>query len=189
MIETLHTRTIYPFELETATVVSPEHSVRIALARTKTKSAMKPVFTAWPTLEDATRKLARIVTHGYPREEDGSDILSAAIRKALEAYEAASTDAVVESALADAFMLAMVNDASSLVGFDVHGMRENGKTERWEHLSAPLTDWCKKKHFERLVFSPRGVFIEPRERAAAKMLLACQILTVRDTARLFTLAG
>lgn len=189
MTEALHTRTVYPYELEAASIISPEHSVKIAMAKIHKKRVAKTIFTAWPNLEDATRKLARIVTHDYPCDRDGVDILSAAIQKAIESYEDASTDAIEEAVLADAYMLVMAEEASNLVAYDVHGIWENEKSERWEHLSIPLIDWVKKRGFERIVFSPRGLLLDAREKKAAKMLLACQILNVRDAARLFQLSA
>jgi len=187
MTETLHTRTVYPYELDATSLISPEHSVRIAMAKIHKKRAVKTIFSAWHNLEEATRKLARIVTHDYPSDRDGSDILSSAILRAINAYEAASTDAIDESVLADAYMRALAEEASNLVCYEVHGIWETEKSERWEHLSFPLIDWVKKKGFERLVFSPRGVLGDEGEKKAAKLLVACQILTVRDTARLFQL--
>lgn len=184
-METIQTRTIHPYELEGTAIISPEHSLRVALGKIQKKSTVKPIYTSCPTLEETTRKLARILTHEYPLGDGTNDVLSCSIRKAIDAYESASTTAIVESDLADAYLKALCDEAAALIGFDVHGMWESGKTERWEHLSMPLIDWAKKKRLERVVFTPRNGAINPSEHKAAKFLVACQILSVRDMTRLF----
>lgn len=184
-MDTVQNRTIYPYELDAEGLISAEHSLRAALGVIQKKSTIKPIFTACPMLEDSTKKLARMLTHGYPGTIAGENVLSQSILLAIDAYESASTRATVESELADAYLVALCLEASKLVNHQVHGLWENGKSERWEHLSMPLIDWAKKKRFERLVFSPRDVSANEHERRAANWLVACQVLTVRDMARLF----
>ena len=189
VLETLHTRTVYPNEIEAISIISPEHSLRVAIAKIHKKRQMKTIFAAWPNIEESTLRLAGVLTHDYPSGRDDVDLLSSSILRAIDAYEMASTEAIIETDLLDAYMKALADEASNLVCYDVHGIWENDKSERWEPLSSPLSIWVKKKRFERLVFSPRSLLLDESESKAAKMLLACQILTVRDAARMIQMMG
>ncbi len=179
------TRVIFPYEADCCDFVSQEKSLRTVMAKIQKTRAIKTVFSAWPNLEEAARRLARHITHLYPAEGQFDDVLSNSLAKALEAYELASQKAKKESELGDAFVRALVHEAASIINFDVYGLWEDQRSERWEFMTWPLLDWSKKRGFERIVFTPKSVLVTPKERVGVRILVAGQILTVKDAAVIF----
>ena len=183
-------RTIYPNEFEATSIVSAEHSLRAAIARTHRTKQIKAIFLGWPNLETIAKKFARMVTHGFPSNcASGHDLLSEVLNKAVQAYEAASLTAINENELGDAFMKAIINEGVYLSDYEVHGLQANGTSEYWEPLSMPLCDWVRKRNVERLVFSPRVLSADSRERNATRLILAGQLLSVADARRMTGILG
>lgn len=178
-------RIVYPNEFDVSEIVSAEHSLRTAIARIHRTGQMKAIFLGWPNLERICKKLAGMLTHGYPSNSaSGNDLLSDMIDKAVIAYELASKKATKEQDLGDAFIKAIIEESVYLTDYEVHGLYANESSELWEPLSVPLCDWARQHKMDRLVFSPRVLSTGNKEREAARLVLAGKLLSVADAERI-----
>lgn len=170
--------------LSCSSLVSPEKSLKIALARIQRTRPARIIFIAWPNLEASCVKLARAVTHLCPSvTQDGGYLLDDALQRAIDAYEKCSETSRVEEDMAFAFLRELIDIGSQIIEFDVHLANDAAETVGWPHYEIPLHDWVKRNRGVEIVFNRRGGNTE-KERSASMVFMASQLCSIRILAKM-----
>ena len=173
---------VYEFELPTSDLISPEQSMRVSMARTGKKSFAKSIFYCWNNLEDASRSLARTISHSFPNKAGNGFLLDEAIAAACAAYEHQASVSQRDTKAMSAFLETLLDVATEgLIDWRVHGVLASSESLAWPTISMPIFEWVKKKHVEKIVFTRRDVGdVQHEERRATRILLTSAILTLND---------
>ena len=167
-----------------STLVSPENSLKISLARIQKTRSARIIFIAWPNLEEACKKLARIITHACPTGEPGEDgyLLDKALTVAINSYEQVSSTALREEDMANAFTRALFNVGGEVVKTNIHIVCD-GETVWWPHYELPLFDFVKKNRATDVFFTP-SQDCNDNMLQASRMLMASHICSVKVLAKM-----
>lgn len=166
--------------IDCVSLISPENSVKIALARIQKTRPARIIFITWPKLEQACVKLARIISHECPDQngEGGTYLLDRAFRTAIEAYEQASIGGESEESMATEFLRALIAIGSEVICYRVHLIESEGATIGWTHYSIPIHDWVRKNKGHTIYFSKReDVTLD--EARASRTLMASHLCSVQ----------
>lgn len=177
--QTYSTSPLSDYQAESDSIVSPEHSLKVALGQINRRTSAKQIFFAWPNLEEACKKLARMVTHQYPFGQE-SNLLQHSMQSAFTAYDASAQTCTKESAPMAAFLHELLSCAAETINFNVYGVLLNGKTLEWRPFELPLVDWLRKTKAVRLIFVPARKPPTPEEIKSARILLASHVLSFED---------
>lgn len=173
------TSPISNLQADSDSIVSQEHSLKVALGQINRRSAAKQVFFAWPNIEEACKKFARIVTHQYPYDSE-LNLLQHTLQQAFSAYESAAEDSQNESAPMAAFLKELMICGAGTINHSVYGVLLDGKTIEWRPFEMPLVDWVRKTKVTRLIFTPVRKEPSQEEIRGARILLASQVLSFDD---------
>lgn len=172
---------IYEHEQETKHLVSPEHALKVALARIEKRTIAKSIFFGWPNLEQASRNLARMISHLYPDQGGQGFLLDNALQAAFDAYEKVSGHAVLDTKLMTCFLDTLIDTAAQgLAEWRTHGLLDDSETVAWPAISMPIFEWVKRRRVERLVFTKRTDAGDAVEMHAIRMMLTSALLTLND---------
>lgn len=177
--QTYSTSPLSDYQTDSESIVSPEHSLKVALGQINRRTSAKQIFFAWPNLEEACRKLARMLTHQYPFNQT-LNLLQHSIHCAFMAYDIAAQNSTKESAPMAAFLNELLECAAGTINFNVYGVLMTGKTIEWRPFELPLVDWLRKTKSVRLIFVPTRRPPTPEEIKSARILLASHVLSFED---------
>ena len=180
---------LFDYEVSRSAITSPEQSLRIALARSERRNYAKSIFFCWPNLEEASKKLAGLMTQHFPNASGDGYLLDETLSAAVDLYE--ETVEVEEFARRMAFFLKTLLDRSSesIVLWETHGFLPSGDTVAWQVGMLPLQEWVKKKNIDRIVFSRRKDVPRDEEREAARMALSSSVMKYNDLVHIARLRG
>ncbi len=179
-MEALSTKKMFDYEMTREELQSPEHSMRVSLARSGKRNFAKSIFFAWPNAEAASRRLAGMLTHTFPNEDGHGFLLDEALCAATLLYEQAVNSNKFTERMA-MYLKAMLDVAADgLVRWDVHGIQLDGSTTAWQVGSTPLHEWVKKRNVQRVVFTKRATRPELAEKEAARIALASSVMGYND---------
>lgn len=172
---------LYENELNTDQLISPEQSLRVALARSGKRTFLKSIFYCWPNLEEAARNLARLISHQFPGKAGTGYLLDKALIEASEAYERAVSMSLRDTKAMTTFLESMLDVvAEGLSCWRVHGIADDGVTSAWPAVTLPIFEWIKKRKVAKIVFTKREGVIDPQELGAVRILLTSASLTLSD---------
>lgn len=172
MISTISTQLVVPNEASADRFVSAEHAVKAALNAEGNTKQVRAIWFGADSLEAATLRLARIVSHTYPAADGSDGLLRHAIREASEAFiESSNSNGRIEEH-ERAYLLALHRVAMGMVAHDVFALWDCGKSKRWRPFEQPLIDWVKKVQPDRVGFVPVAGDRSPVENKAAATMLA-----------------
>lgn len=179
-MEAVSLKRVYDYELNRSDLVSPEQSLRVALARSGKRNFAKSIFFNWPNVETASRKLAALVTHQFPNPTGKGFLLDDALSAACDIYESTvETDSFTRRmGLYLKTMLEVTADGVS--HWDAHGILATGETLAWPVGGMPIQEWVKRRNIERIVFTKRSIAASHAEREAARIALASDVMTYND---------
>lgn len=172
---------LYENELSTKNLVSPEQSLRVALARSGKRTFLKSIFYCWPNLEDAARNLSRLISHEFPDKDGSGFLLDLALNEASVAYERAVSMSLRDTKAMTTFLDRMLDVvAEGLGNWRVHGIAEDGVSNAWPVVTLPIFEWVKRRKVAKIVFTKREGEIDSQEVIATRILLTSASLTLSD---------
>lgn len=177
--QTYSTSPLSDYQCESDSIVSPEHSLKVALGQINRRTSAKQIFFAWPNLEEACKKLARMMTHQYPFNQ-ATNLLQHAIQSAFTAYDITAQTSTKELAPMAAFLNELLECGAGTINFNVYGVLLSGATLEWRPFEMPLIDWIRKTKSVRLIFVPARKPPTPEEIKSARILLASHVLSFED---------
>ena len=180
-MEAVSLKKVYDYEIDRSDLVSPEHSLRVALARTGKRSYTRSIFFSWENLEIASRKLAGLVSHHYPDQSGEGYLLDKALTAACDVFENTVETETFTRRMA-LYLKTMVEvTAEGVLYWDTHGVMTGNATAAWQVGSLSIHEWVKKKAVERIVFTKR-IDKAPSvgECDAAKIALSSGVLSFND---------
>lgn len=179
-MEAVSLKRVYDYELARSDIVSPEQSLRVALARSGKRNFAKSIFFNWPNVETASRKLAALVTHHFPNPNGKGFLLDEALAAACDIYETTvETDSFTRRmALYLKTMLDVTADG--VLNWDAHGILPSGETVAWPIGGMPIQEWVKRRNIERIVFTKRQGVPSAAEQEAAWIALGSDVMTYND---------
>lgn len=171
--------------IDCASLISPENSVKISLARIQKTRPARIIFITWPKLEQACVKLARIITHECPdpQGERGAYLLDRALQAAMSAYEHSSLQNAAEEEMAISFLRTLISIGSEVVRYKVHLIDSDGVTVGWPHYSIPIHDWIRKNKGQTIYFS-KDESVTANEIKASRMLMASHLCSVQTLVKI-----
>ena len=179
-MEAVSIKHVYDHEVSRNELVSPEHSLRVALARTGKRAYAKTIFFSWPNLETAARKLAATLSHHYPDLSGDGYLLDKALLAACDAFEN-SVETENFTRRMGLFLNAMLKVAADEVSaWNTHGILAKGDTLAWNLGELSIFEWIKRKSVNRIVFTTCGAQLTPEEREAARIALSSSVATYMD---------
>lgn len=179
-MEAISLRRVYDYEASRGEMVSAEHSLRVALARTGKRNFAKSVFFAWPNLEKASLKLAALITHHYPNRSGDGFLLDEALAAACNLYDETIETSTYSRRMALYLEAMLQGTANQLLAWDTHGIIASGETMAWPVGAIPILEWVKKKNLERIVFTRRADGPSQDECEAGRIALSSALLTFND---------
>ena len=191
-MDTVSTYHIGPNEAAGNEFVSAEHSLKAASSAAGRSRLLKSIWFSSPYLENAARRLARMISHHYPDPRGEGSLLLNALNDAATAFAQSSETAPRQEQHEQAFLDALIKRSSNLVEYQVFGLWDNGSSEAWPTLTMPLIDWVKKRHVPRVCFVPPISEIELPQRRAGRILLATHLVPfdrAEDLCRMFEKDG
>lgn len=173
------TSPIAEIQAESEEIISPEHSLKVALGKINRKTSAKQIFFAWPNLEEACKRFARMLTHHYPLDKENA-LLPYTLQRAFEKYETTALNSMIETEPMAAFLNELIVCGALSINFTVYGVLMNGKTIEWRPYEYPLVDWAKKIKAAHLIFLPARKPPNEKEFRGARILLASHIASFDD---------
>jgi len=179
-MEAVSLKRVYDYEVSRSDLISPEQSLRVALARSGKRNFAKSIFFNWPNLENASRKLAALVTHHFPNQSGKGFLLDEALVSACDIYETTVETDSFTRRMALYLKTLLDETADRILYWDSHGILSNGDTVAWPVGGMAIQDWVKRKNIDRIVFTPRKAQPTNVEREAARVALASDVMTYND---------
>ena len=180
-MEAVSLKKLYDYEIDRSDLISPEHSLRVALARTGKRSYTRSIFFSWENLEVASRKLAGMISHHYPDPSGEGCLLDKALTAACDVFEKTVETETFTRRMA-LYLKTMVDvTAEGIMYWETHGIMSGDATAAWQVGSITLYEWAKKKAVERIVFTKRSDKAPSEaEREAARIALSSCVLSFND---------
>ena len=180
-MEAVSLKKLYDYEIDRSDLVSPEHSLRVALARTGKRSYTRSIFFSWENLEVASRKMAGLISHHYPDPSGEGYLLDKALTAACDVFENTVETESFTRRMA-LYLKTMVDvTAEGILYWETHGIMSGNTTAAWQVGSLSLHEWAKKKVVERIVFTKRSDKApSAAECDAAKIALSSGVLSFND---------
>lgn len=188
-MEAVSLKKLYDYEIDRSDMVSPEHSLRAALARTGKRSYARSIFFSWENLEVASRKLAGLISHHYPDPSGEGYLLDKALTAACDVFE--NTVETESFTRRMALYLKTIVDvtAEGILYWETHGVMSGNATAAWQVGNISLYEWAKKKSVERIVFTKRSDKAPSQaECEAARIALSSCVLSFNDLMHIAGLA-
>lgn len=171
---------VYDYEVSRSDLTSPEHSLRVSLARTGKKKFAQAIFFSWPNLEIAARNLAGLLSHHYPNKSGEGFLLDEALAAACDVYEE-TVETTNFTRRMGLFLKTMLDvTADNLLQWDTHGMLDGGTTVAWPVGSLALQDWVKRRSIDKVIFTKRQTAPTVVECTAARISFASCVMTYHD---------
>lgn len=144
------------------------------------KHLMKQIFFSWANLQQATRRLAALLSASFPCTNNELNLLSASVTVAAECYVGSQDDRNGAIAPAAAYLQGLLNTAAQgLACYDVFGVK-GSKSSRWELSEEGLVAFSSR--FEDLRFI--GQEMNEDLVNGYHLILASRVLSVADAAML-----
>lgn len=176
---------LYEHEVAASELMSPEQSMRVSIARAGKRSFLKSIFFCWPNLEEATRNLARVISHHFPNVAGDGFLLDDALVAACEAYEVEVSRALRDTKAMTAFLDKLLSvSGEGIVKWRMHGLAEGDATSAWPVLTMPVFEWVKKRKINKIVFTRRQEPVPEEEVAATRIVLMSGVATLSDVINL-----
>jgi hypothetical protein len=179
-MEAISIKQVYDNEISRSDLVSPEHSLRVALARTGKRNYAKIIFFTWPNLETASRKLAAAVSHHYPTADGEGFLLDKALMAACDEFENSVETENFTRRMAKYLNAMLKVAADEIMNWDTHGILVNGDSVVWQLGDLSMYEWVKRKSVNRIVFTKRQKSPGADECEAAQTALSSSVVTYND---------
>lgn len=179
-MEAVSLKRVYDYELARSDIVSPEQSLRVALARSGKRNFAKSIFFNWPNVEAASRKLAALVTHHFPNPNGKGFLLDEALAAACDIYETTVETDSFTRRMAMYLKTMLDVTADGVLNWDAHGILASGETVAWPIGGMPIQEWVKRRNIERIVFTKRQGAPSAVEQEAAWIALGSDVMTYND---------
>jgi hypothetical protein len=187
-MEAVAIKRVYEHEFYRNEFVSPEHSLRTALARCERRTYAKSVFFSWTNLETASKKLAGLLTQFFPSQDGNSFLLDEVLRVACDEFEKSADRDGYTLRMAGFLKTLLEQAAAGVMVWETHGFTPDGESVAWVVGSMPIQEWMRKKNIERVVFNRRQTPPTEDEVAVAKVVLTAGLLTFNDAIHVDRLA-
>lgn len=175
-MDTVSTYHIAPNEAAGNDFVSAEHSLKAASSAAGRSRLLKSIWFSSPYLDNASKRLARMISHHYPDPNGEGSLLLNALNDAAIAFAQSSETAPRQEHHEQAFLDALIKRSTHLVDLQVFGLWDDGSSEAWPTLTMPLIDWVKKRHVPRVCFVPPINDVDASQRRAGRILLATHLV-------------
>lgn len=145
----------------------------------------RAVWDAWPPLETASLKLARLLGHGL-KDMGGKSAAGEAVARAVLAFRSKKATGSPGDRAARAYLEALLECSELLVCNRIEAGNDDINSELlvWDPTLGPYDEWCDKLPADYEISShliPAG----PGEYSAARSQLAGLILNVHEYSRIF----
>lgn len=179
-MEAVAIKKVYEHEFYRGEFVSPEHSLRTALARCERRTYAKSVYFSWTNLEVASKKLAGLLTHFFPSVDGSSFLLDEVLRTACDQFENSADRDGYTVRMAGFLKTLLAKTAEGVMAWETHGFTPTGESVAWVIGSMPIHEWMRKKNIERVVFNRRQTRVAQDEVDVAQVILTAGLLTFND---------
>lgn len=145
----------------------------------------RAVWDAWPPLETASLKLARLLGQGM-KDMVGKSAAGEAVARAVLAFRSKKASGSPGDRAARAYLEALLECSELLVCNRIEAGNDDMNAELlvWDPTLGPYDDWCEKLP-DNYEISSHFIPAGPGEYSAARSQLAGLILNVHEYARIF----
>lgn len=178
MLQVISSSNITDYEYTTQDVLPPDEALRVAAVSAVIGKPISMLLQCFPSLNSAAIRLAEQLTHLFPTNMAHYSLLARSLENALYTYRKAATLTNDQREIPGHFLQALLDSATGITAFEVRAVDEMGEGERWDMLRTPLTNWIARRPGKRIVFTQRDS--DEDERAAARVMLSGQILSMND---------